>query len=426
VLQDWLAFTSLEAESAECVALGAAGGALATLRTRDGPLARVNPVFLGGGGEADRASFRVTLSDIDHAGIFDAAALACELEVHVALFGALGGRASLPLRYEIAHDESALSPSVSGKDILSHSRVTSVGASGAIVEVDNKVLRAVTKNATDTLRPLLDSVEFLDVHVPSLVPKAAVEGHYNGSHYGLDLGMDMEDFVFDVLCALDEERDCKTELVLSFDCSAMTGSAGGQPCSALGRDVMAHVGGLIFPGSKKSTGVPSIAAAEAPADLGKSVEEPFDVVPGSAIVEAAGYGRDLLVFYEALDAVADIKLECTNVLCNFANRFAQTNINVRYHNASNSLLPGGGPSQVPTITINAHIGTAIDVTWSAAVEDGVGEVREGVGRLRKVDETAFELVWREQETFELKIFLNTPEDLMRTPLWTLVCALPKM
>ena len=81
---------------------------------------------------------------------------------------------------------------------------------------------------------------------------------------------------------------------------------------------------------------------------------------------------------------------------------------------------------MPTITINAHIGTAIDVTWSAAVEDGVGEVREGVGRLRKVDETAFELVWREQETFELKIFLNTPEDLMRTPLWTLVCALRKM
>ena len=303
VLQDWLAFTSLEAESAECVALGAAGGALATLRTRDGPLARVNPVFLGGGGEADRASFHVTLSDIDHTGIFDAAALACELKVHVALFGVLGGRASLSLRYEMAHDDSALSPSVSGKDILSHSRVTSVGASGAIVEVDNKVLRAVTKNATDTLRPLLDSVEFLDVHVPSLVPKAAVEGHYNGSHYGLDLGMDMEDFVFDVLCALDEERDCKTDLVLSFDCSAMTGGAGGQPCSALGRDVMAHVGGLIFPGSKKSTGVPSIAGAEAPADLGKSVEEPFDVVPGSAIAEASGCGRDLLVFYEEVQAL---------------------------------------------------------------------------------------------------------------------------
>ena len=113
--------------------------------------------------------------------------------------------------------------------------------------------------------------------------------------------------------------------------------------------------------------------------------------------------------------MADIKLECTNVLCNFANRFAQTNINVRYHNASNSLLPGGGPSQVPTITINAHVGTAIDVTWSAAVEDGVGEVREGVGRLRKVDETAFELVWREQETFELKIFLKTPKDFNADP-----------
>ena len=70
---------------------------------------------------------------------------------------------------------------------------------------------------------------------------------------------------------------------------------------------------------------------------------------------------------------------------------------------------------MPTITINAHVGTAIDVTWSAAVEDGVEEFREGVGRLRKVDETAFELVWREQETFELKIFLNTPKDFDADP-----------
>ena len=108
-------------------------------------------------------------------------------------------------------------------------------------------------------------------------------------------------------------------------------------------------------------------------------------------------------------------MECTNVLCNFANRLAQTNINVSYHNAANSLLAGGGPSQVPTITISAHVGTAIDITWSAAVEDGVGEVREGVGRLRKLDETAFELVWREQETFELEISVNTPKDFDTDP-----------
>ncbi len=221
--------------------------------------------------------------------------------------------------------------------------------------------------------------------------------------------------MFDVLCALDEGRGCKTELLLSFECSAMTGGADGQPCSALGRNVMTHAAGLIFPGRKKSEAVPSIAGAEAPGDLGETVEEPLEVVPVTAITEAAGHGRDLLVFYEALDAMADIKLECTNVLCNFANRLAQTNINVSYHNAANSLLAGGGPSQVPTITISAHVGTAIDITWSAAVEDGVGEVREGVGRLRKLDETAFELVWREQETFELEISVNTPKDFDTDP-----------
>ena len=58
-------------------------------------------------------------------------------------------------------------------------------------------------------------------------------------------------------------------------------------------------------------------------------------------------------------------MECTNVLCDFANGFANTNIDVSYHYAVTSLLAEGSPSQVPTITIDAHVGTAVDLTSSA-------------------------------------------------------------
>ena len=110
---------------------------------------------MGGSGEAERASFHVTLSDIDHKGVFNVAALACELDVRIALFGTIGGRASLPLRYDHMDTSGrygsaeAGDGSMDGNEFWKHSRVKSVGASGAVVEVENKVVRAMTNNATD-------------------------------------------------------------------------------------------------------------------------------------------------------------------------------------------------------------------------------------------------------------------------------------
>jgi len=419
VMPGWLAMTSFEAEAVDCAVLGHEGANLAMVSTEAESLVRVDPVLLGG--KTERVSFKVSLSEIDHKNVLSAKSLACELDIHVYLFGALGVRTSLPLRFDGegrqresgtskgGTDPEASQRAFSEKDFWRHSRLQSAGAKGVVVEVDNKIVRAATNNATDDILPYIESMEFLDVHVPSLVPRAAVDTHYNKSRYGLDIGVDLEDFEFDILCALDAKRDCKTQLSLSFNCAAATGGENAQPCFALGRDLMAKVAGHIFPGTKNKG---SVTAIDVGVDKPGIPEEDTGVIPGAddALVrtESAEH-RDLLIFYEALDAVAQIEMDCTNVLCNFVNRFAKTNIDVQYHTISNSLI-GEGPSNVPMVTIRAHVGTAIDLTWSAAMEDPVSQLRDGVSRLRRADATAFDFVWREEENFSLEITVNSPKD----------------
>ena len=388
--------TSLELRRVDCRLLTAEGLPAAALATRGATVASLAPGLFRPGGPPGRVATTVRGTEIDVDRLFDAAELKCEMRLVARFMGFARVGFTLPASYDLK--AAAAAPEERATfDVQRFVRDIRVGApeaDGLNLEVNMKHFNTTVLSLRKALVPFRDTLEAADLEVRGTRPEVSFSALADGERNEVRVGLENEVVRVDVLCILFGEGTCPTRLKLLPSCSGSLAGEDMDSCfKKIGNKLLATVTEQVARSVKQkreAAGGTSDRVLYPEALPPSAAEEAASATALAAVGEALRTGRrDLLqTFYNALDAIIGIKLDCDSLACRMANKFAQCHI--RTWKTSYPNVAG----------LQVTVGNKLDFTWSGKHTALSARVEE--------DSTVMHLKWLGQDRLhaELKIITH--------------------
>ena len=388
--------TSLELRRVDCQLLTAEGLPAAALATRGASVASLAPGLFRPGGPPGRVATTVRGTEIDVDRLFDAATLSCELRLEARFMGFARAGFTLPASYDLKAAEPAAPEERATFDVQRFVRDIRVGApeaDGLNLEVNMKHFNTTVLSLRKALLPFRDTLEAADLEVRGTRPEVSFAALADGERNEVRVALENEVVRVDVLCILFGEGTCPTRLKLLPSCRGSLAGEDMDSCfKKIGNKLLATVTEQVARSVKQKREAAGGTSDRVlyPEALPPSAAEEAASATALAAGEALRAGRrDLLqTFYNALDAIIGIKLDCDSLVCRMANKFAQCHIRTW-----KTSYPNEAGLQVT-------VGNKLDFTWSGKHAAIAARVEE--------DSTAMHLKWLGQDRLhaELKIITH--------------------